>query len=278
MAKTFPKGLNDTPGGKRVAQALDAANATLAEVARSLTPQVRAARNKGDFDGARSLAAKLPATQRANEEAAIAVIEAGLKNRVTVAAGGFIYGETGAEKKGDLPAFLIDKLEVSNRAWVAFARETNAATAPAGWTEGKLDPKDIDCPVTGISLEEAAAFAKWIGARVPSALEWEKAARGTDGRPYPWGKEWKKDALNWCSSTFKPCGSFQNGASPCGALDMAGNAAEWTSTVDAKGRAATKGSHRKEFTVEPFHMGNAVWLDAKTRDAKVGFRCAWDAK
>jgi len=127
-------------------------------------------------------------------------------------------------------AFEIDIREVSNR-------EYNACEA-AGWCRGrKYKPRNLpdEKPVNYVTWEEAARFCSWRCMRLPTEAEWEKAARGADGRTYPWGNTeptCKRATYFGCGGELTPVGT-REGASPYGVKDMAGNVGEWVSDVFA---------------------------------------------
>ncbi len=146
-----------------------------------------------------------------------------------------------------LGAYFIDKYPVTNVEYKKFIEsggyEQRGFWSDVGWDyvlqskpldgEGlnsALDGED-DCPVVNVSWYEAEAFAKWVGKRLLTEAEWEKAARGTDGRIYPWGNEFDKTKLNCAESKIeKPTSvaKYLQGQSAYGCLDMAGNVWEWT--------------------------------------------------
>lgn len=168
-----------------------------------------------------------------------------------------------------LSAFRIDRHEVTNAEYLRFVQVTghaipvNSNPAVTVWEQGAPLPGTESHPVVNVSWHDAVAYCRWASKRLPTEAEWEKAARGTDGRRYPWGNEWDLTLANsasyWAGRTIEfssgeewkafwvngegariskergikgevltlPVGSFPQAASPYGLLDMAGNVAEW---------------------------------------------------
>lgn len=128
-----------------------------------------------------------------------------------------------------LADFYIDKLEVTNIEYKRFTDATGYPT-PEKWRDGQY-PEGADFyPVQAVSWWEANAYARWVGKRLPTEAEWEKAARGTDARRFPWGDEYDAELAN-SEKDYAPAASYFEGASPYGALNMAGNVAEWTASA-----------------------------------------------
>jgi iron(II)-dependent oxidoreductase len=127
-----------------------------------------------------------------------------------------------------LDAYWIDKTEVTNAQFARFVRETGYK-AEGGWQEE--DGKEQH-PAVKVSWNDAVAYAQWAGKRLPTEAEWEKAARGEEGRVWPWGNVWEETRCNFRGRAdgyggTAPVGSFPQGASPYGCLNMAGNVWEW---------------------------------------------------
>jgi serine/threonine-protein kinase len=134
-----------------------------------------------------------------------------------VPAGTFLAGEK-KQPSPPIPAFYIDKTEVTNAAYRSFCGATSRQL-PDGFPAAKPN-----YPVVNVSILDAAEFAKWAGERLPSALEWEKAARGADGRLFPWGNNLDATRANLGpNGQIHPATDFPQGASPYCALNMVGN-------------------------------------------------------
>jgi formylglycine-generating enzyme required for sulfatase activity len=174
---------------------------------------------------------------------------------VYVPAGEFLMGSTDSDPDAEsnekpqhlvyLDGYWIGKTEVTNAQYRKFVedggyskaeywseegwqwKESNGITEPAYWTDPAWNGADY--PVVGVSWYEASAYARWAGARLPTEAEWEKAARGTDGRVYPWGNEWDDSRVNASGASTSPVGHYSpRGDSPYGVADMVGNVWEWT--------------------------------------------------
>jgi len=166
--------------------------------------------------------------------------------------------------------FVIAATPITNRQYAAFVKATGHAapnvdrqtweayklvhpyerTRRHAWQDGRPPDGREDHPVVLVSYADAAAYAAWLSEvtgrpwRLPSEAEWEKAARGTDGRRFPWGNFWNPGVLNSHDAgpfDTLPVGSFPEGASPYGLLDAAGQVFEWTSTSAGPGRKLVKG-------------------------------------
>jgi eukaryotic-like serine/threonine-protein kinase len=149
---------------------------------------------------------------------------------VLVDAGDFLAGE---QKTHDtLPAFYIDKTEVSNEEYAKFCAETQHAL-PRNFVAGK--PR---LPVVNVLISDARAFAVWAGKRLPKSREWEKGARGKDGLLYPWGNDADTARANVGSGRLLPVDSLPAGASPYGALNMSGNVWELVDQASAPGEGS----------------------------------------
>jgi formylglycine-generating enzyme required for sulfatase activity len=152
---------------------------------------------------------------------------------IRVPAGWFLMGQeegpvsSRPQRRVYVDAFAIDRTEVTNEAFKPFV--AGSGFTPKAWEAGMPALDDLK-PTVGILWREADSYCRWIGKRLPTEAEWEKAARGTDGRSFPWGDWWDADLANTLESHHGgvlPVGSFPEGASPYGLLDMAGNASEW---------------------------------------------------
>ncbi len=163
---------------------------------------------------------------------------------VFVPAGTFIMGSLDTEPQAvgnekpqhtvALPDYWIDRTEVTNAQYQLCAAD-GSCTPPADLNSPSRpgyynDPAFANYPVIWVNWNQANAYCQWAGRRLPAEAEWEKAARGADGRLYPWGDNPPNNTLlnyDLAAGDTTAVGSFPNGASPYGALDMSGNVVEW---------------------------------------------------
>jgi formylglycine-generating enzyme required for sulfatase activity len=159
---------------------------------------------------------------------------------VSIPAGEFTMGSPDGDPderpahKVHVDAFSMDVYEVTVRQYAEFLQSTGIRS-PSDW-QTMNRPAYQKRPVANVDWEDAAAYCKWAGKRLPTEAEWEKAARGTDGRLYPWGNDpptplhanYGKTGSN-SHGTLAPVGMLEDGKSPYGIYDMAGNVWEWVS-------------------------------------------------
>lgn len=206
------------------------------------------------------------------------------------------------EQSPNLPEFWIDQNLVTNAEYKRFLDANPSypvpmldlnAVRPWNWDQAaRTFPQGREnYPVVLVTWGDAAAYCQWAGKRLPTEAEWEKAARGTDGRLYPWGNTWEADKTTVGKAGAKdasPAGQFQSGASPYGAFDMVGNVWQWTSSLDkaypyvpsdgredpnAAGMRITRGG-MYAFGPGISRTNTRNHFDAEGRSISVGFRCA----
>jgi formylglycine-generating enzyme required for sulfatase activity len=158
---------------------------------------------------------------------------------VLVPAGEFLMGSLDSDHAAEadekpqrvvqLPDFYIDEFEISNIEYKRFIDATGYPPPPT-WEDAQYEAGADFYPVTHVTWWDAVAYARWVGKRLPSEAEWEKAARGPEGRRYPWGEEFDAGLAN-AGDGYAPISSFLGGVSVYGAQNMAGNVAEWTSST-----------------------------------------------
>lgn len=218
---------------------------------------------------------------------------------VLIPAGMFLMGsdstssDEGPLQSLYLPAFYIDRYEVTNSEYKKFIDATGRAK-PSHWRNGIYPSGEDRYPVVGISWYDARAYAQWAGKRLPTEAEWEKAARGDDGRTYPWGDDFVADWVNAKGDgdvypQTAPVGAFPKGVSPYGLFDMSGNVWEWTENWFDRypGNMMENASYGEQYRV--IRGGSWINFDGNVRTFNrgkyypsdtsllLGFRCALDA-
>ena len=159
-----------------------------------------------------------------------------------VPGGGFTMGANPADEYAPEPdeaprhrvrctAFRIGRTPVTNQQYRSFVAATRHP-APSNWPGGAIPAGRELHPVTYVDFDDAAAFCRYVGGRLPTEAEWERAARGDDGRTWPWGEaEPHAGRARFGTTDTSPVGLHPLGESPFGALDLAGNAWEWTASA-----------------------------------------------
>jgi formylglycine-generating enzyme required for sulfatase activity len=204
------------------------------------------------------------------------------------------------ENKMAIKRFFIDKYPVTNAQFkqfldaahyapkdsINFLRDWKNGTYPQGWDNR---------PVTWVSLEDARAYATWAGKRLPHEWEWQFAAQGADGRPYPWGYNWQPENvptpdIGRAMRGPDPVDAHPRGASPYGVIDMVGNVWQWTDEfTDEHTRAAiVRGGNYYQPQGSIWYFPQAYQNDEHSkvllmapsydRSGGVGFRCVRDAQ
>jgi formylglycine-generating enzyme required for sulfatase activity len=198
-----------------------------------------------------------------------------------------------------LSDFYIDEHEVTNQQYAACVL-ARACAAPAEQPFFHLtlyqnyyrDPHHAAYPLVERTWDEASAYCAWRGARLPSEAEWEKAARGVDGRIYPWGDVFAGERANSCDRSCSysqsnpafddgywypaPAGSYPAGASPYGVLDLAGNVSEWVADWYDPALPTHKLVRGGSWNDRAYRLrvsARATWMP-DTRSNDLGFRCA----
>ncbi|TSA11332.1 MAG: hypothetical protein D4R73_04040 [Deltaproteobacteria bacterium] len=215
---------------------------------------------------------------------------------VRIPKGSFFYGDERLEKAIE-NEYLIDVFPVTNKQYKAFLDDEKEHEVPYSkedWAkkynwdkEKRYCPEGMgDHPVVLVSYQDALDFCRWRSQkegknyRLPTEEEWEKAAKGIDGRKYPWGDEFDQEKCNTAESGIAgttPVGKYPDGASPYGCMDMAGNVWEWTDSWydESKTTKVLRGGSWSNYEFSG-RCANRFWDDPDYRYYITGFRCAKD--
>ena len=196
-----------------------------------------------------------------------------IDQQMLIPAGPFLFGED--LEQHYLAPFYMDRYPVTNRQFECYVAETGHPH-PRNWAEGVPSPDLLDHPVTGVSFFDAAAYAVWRDRTLPTEQQWEKAARGTDGRIYPWGNRFNLRNLNSRASKRRSTSAvyhYPHGKSPFGVMDLAGNVWEWTISwfdLDADLKVLKGGCHA--LTKESARTSSRHFNDPSFGNNLTGFR------
>lgn len=190
-----------------------------------------------------------------------------------------IYATEHSPHRISLEAFYIDRHEVTNERYGSFLKATGYKRPSRFASYPQLN--GAQQPVVGVGWQDAEAYCKWSGKRLPSEEEWEKAARGTDGRIWPWGNEADDKRYNGRSAVYNApykVGSYPLGKSEYGAMDMAGNVWEMTTGTWANGKRVIRGG--SYLNPLAYVRVTVRWAaeDPQRGANWLGFRCVKDAK
>jgi len=188
---------------------------------------------------------------------------------ILIPVGKFPMGEGDDAHAVYLAAFHIAKYPLTHQLYQAFV-DVTSQPPPPDWPDGRPLELLSDHPVVNVSWYDAVAYCHWLTAetgqvhRLPTEAEWEKAARGTDGRPYPWGQDFDKNCCNSVEGGMgrtTPVDAYPAGASPYGVMDLVGNVWEWCSSLYADYPYDTNDG-REDATAEGWRvLRGGSWFD-----------------
>ena len=202
---------------------------------------------------------------------------------------GYLFEKEKPKRKVFVKSFYIDKYEVTNAQYKKFI-DVTGHPVPRGWNKGKYPPGKANNPVLYVSWYDAKAYAKWAGKRLPTEEEWEKAARGTDGRIFPWGNKYDPALTSTAESIMEniedgicnvttgiPVGTAKGDVSPYGVHDMGGNVREWTDSwfIAEKGEKVVKGGSWVDLSPKA-RSASRDGINPKGVSHIIGFRCVRD--
>ncbi len=185
-----------------------------------------------------------------------------------------------------IPAFSIDEFEVTNKQFAEFLSASDYEPANRTeylkeWTNGEYPDWAADFPVIWVAPEDAEAYCKWRGGRLPTDEEWERTARGGDSRIFPWGNQLPRpETTNITTDKLEPVGNRPGDRSPFGVYDLAGNVSEITGTlVTFEGRPVhpLRGGSYRSGLQAAFAFQRNLGISTGQRSDSIGFRCASDS-